>query len=98
MGGAAGDIDCSMYNDICMLNFAIAMYHAQVPCPCRLRYVHKSHMLNIAYTYVPIHPHALGEDIDVPCMSLFFFNVHVGTEAMAPPGAVIHTPRSPSVL
>lgn len=43
-------------------------------------------------------PHALGEDIDVPFISCVPLNVQLGTEAMAPPGALILTPRAPSAL
>lgn len=43
-------------------------------------------------------PHALGEDMDVPFMSCVPRRVQFGTEAIAPPGALILTPRAPSVL
>lgn len=45
-----------------------------------------------------IPPHALGEDMDVPFMSCVPRRVQFGTEAIAPPGALILTPRAPSVL
>lgn len=45
-----------------------------------------------------MHPQAFGEDMEVPFMSWFFFRVQFGTEVTAPPGAVIHTPKSPSEL
>lgn len=47
---------------------------------------------------IPTHPQAFGEDIEVPFISWLFFNVQFGTEVTAPPGAVIHTPKSPSEL
>lgn len=43
-------------------------------------------------------PHALGEDMEVPFMSCVPRRVQLGTEAIAPPGALILTPRAPSVL
>lgn len=43
-------------------------------------------------------PHALGEDIDVPFMSCVPRKVQLGTEAIAPPGALMLTPSAPSVL
>ena len=43
-------------------------------------------------------PQAFGDDIEVPFMSCELFRVHLGTEAIAPPGALILTPRAPSVL
>lgn len=43
-------------------------------------------------------PQALGEDIDVPFISWVPLNVQLGTEAMAPPGALMLTPRAPSAL
>lgn len=43
-------------------------------------------------------PHALGEDMDVPFISWVPLNVQLGTEAMAPPGALTLTPRAPSAL
>lgn len=45
-----------------------------------------------------IPPQALGEDIDVPFISCVPRNVQFGTDAIAPPGALILTPRAPSVL
>lgn len=47
---------------------------------------------------IPMHPQAFGEDIEVPFISWLFLNVQFGTEVTAPPGAVIHTPKSPSHL
>lgn len=43
-------------------------------------------------------PQALGEDMEVPFMSCVPRNVQLGTEAIAPPGALILTPSAPSVL
>ena len=48
--------------------------------------------------YLPIAPQALGEAIDVPFMSCAPLNVQLGTDAIAPPGALILTPSEPSVL
>lgn len=48
--------------------------------------------------YSPIAPHAFGEDIDVPFMSWEPLNVQFGTDAIAPPGALMLTPNEPSVL
>lgn len=45
-----------------------------------------------------IPPHALGEDIEVPFISWVPRRVQFGTEAIAPPGALILTPRAPSAL
>lgn len=45
-----------------------------------------------------IPPQALGEDMEVPFISCVPRSVQLGTEAMAPPGALILTPRAPSVL
>lgn len=47
---------------------------------------------------LPIHPHALGEDMEVPFISWLLWRVHLGTEVTAPPGAVMVTPMSPSSL
>lgn len=43
-------------------------------------------------------PHALGDDMDVPFMSWVPRRVQFGTDAMAPPGALMLTPRAPSVV
>lgn len=43
-------------------------------------------------------PHAHGDDIDVPFINMRCWSVHVGTGAMAPPAALIQTPRSPSIV
>ena len=43
-------------------------------------------------------PQALGELMLVPFISCEPRNVQLGTEAMAPPGALIDTPRAPSML
>lgn len=43
-------------------------------------------------------PQAEGDAIDVPFMSILLWRVHVGTGATAPPGALIHTPTSPSTV
>lgn len=43
-------------------------------------------------------PHALGDDMDVPFMSCVPRRVQLGTEAMAPPGALMLTPSAPSAL
>lgn len=43
-------------------------------------------------------PQALGDDIDVPFISWVPRRVQLGTDAMAPPGALMLTPRAPSVL
>eukprot|EP00955_Chlamydomonas_euryale_P068212 360050-Chlamydomonas_euryale.AAC.1 len=43
-------------------------------------------------------PHAFGDDIDVPFISMRFWSVHVGTGAMAPPGAENATPGAPSAV
>lgn len=43
-------------------------------------------------------PQALGEDMDVPFISWVPRRVQLGTDAMAPPGALMLTPRAPSVL
>ncbi len=45
-----------------------------------------------------IPPQALGEDMEVPFISCVPRSVQLGTEAMAPPGALMLTPRAPSVL
>jgi len=45
-----------------------------------------------------MQPQALGELIDVPFMSWFFDWFHRGMGAMAPPGATMLTPQSPSVV
>lgn len=59
--------------------------------------------MSISLMFVPesmsaMPPHALGEDMDVPFINCVPRNVQLGTEAMAPPGALILTPRAPSVL
>lgn len=43
-------------------------------------------------------PQALGEDMDVPFISCVPRRVQFGTDAMAPPGALMLTPRAPSVV
>lgn len=43
-------------------------------------------------------PQALGDDMDVPFISWVPRSVQLGTDAMAPPGALMLTPRAPSVL
>lgn len=43
-------------------------------------------------------PQALGDDMDVPFISWVPRRVQLGTEAMAPPGALMLTPSAPSVL
>ena len=43
-------------------------------------------------------PQALGEDMEVPFISWVPRSVQLGTEAMAPPGALMLTPRAPSML
>ena len=43
-------------------------------------------------------PQALGDDMDVPFISWVPRRVQLGTDAMAPPGALMLTPRAPSVL
>lgn len=43
-------------------------------------------------------PQALGDDMDVPFISCVPRSVQFGTDAMAPPGALMLTPRAPSVL
>lgn len=43
-------------------------------------------------------PQAFGEDIEVPFISSMPRRVQLGTDATAPPGAVMHTPRAPSTL
>lgn len=43
-------------------------------------------------------PQAQGEDMEVPFISCRFCCVHVGTGAMAPPGAEKVTPKSPSAV
>lgn len=43
-------------------------------------------------------PHALGDDMDVPFMSWVPRRVQFGTDAIAPPGALMLTPRAPSVV
>jgi hypothetical protein len=48
--------------------------------------------------YSPIAPHALGEAIDVPFISWDPLSVQLGTDAIAPPGALILTPSEPSGL
>lgn len=47
---------------------------------------------------LPMHPHALGDDMEVPFINWLLWKVHLGTEVTAPPGAVIVTPLSPSSL
>ena len=56
------------------------------------------HWLRKCPFHIPIAPQALGEDMLVPFMSCVPRNVQLGTAAIAPPGALILTPRSPSVL
>ena len=41
-------------------------------------------------------PQALGELMLVPFINCFALRVHSGTGAIAPPGALMSTPRSPS--
>lgn len=48
--------------------------------------------------YLPMPPQALGDDIEVPFISCDPFKVQLGTEVIAPPGAVILTPKAPSTL
>lgn len=43
-------------------------------------------------------PHALGDDMDVPFMSWVPRRVQFGTDAIAPPGALMLTPRAPSAV
>lgn len=43
-------------------------------------------------------PQALGDDIEVPFINCVPRSVQLGTDAMAPPGALMLTPRAPSVL
>lgn len=43
-------------------------------------------------------PQAFGDDMDVPFISWVPRRVQLGTDAIAPPGALILTPRAPSVL
>lgn len=43
-------------------------------------------------------PQAFGDDMDVPFISWVPRRVQFGTDAMAPPGALMLTPRAPSVL
>lgn len=43
-------------------------------------------------------PQALGEDMEVPFINCVPRKVQLGTEAMAPPGALTLTPSAPSVL
>lgn len=43
-------------------------------------------------------PQALGDDMEVPFISWVPRRVQLGTDAMAPPGALMLTPRAPSVL
>mmetsp|Transcript_18197 Transcript_18197/g.44668 ORF Transcript_18197/g.44668 Transcript_18197/m.44668 type:complete len:247 (-) Transcript_18197:339-1079(-) len=40
-------------------------------------------------------PHAFGEAMEVPFISVLRRSVHCGTGAIAPPGALMHTPRCP---
>ena len=47
---------------------------------------------------LPIPPHALGDDIEVPFMSCEPRNVQFGTDVIAPPGAQMLTPKAPSTL
>ena len=47
---------------------------------------------------LPTHPHAFGEDMDVPFISICLDKVHTGTDVIAPPGAIIQTPSEPSIL
>ena len=53
-------------------------------------------MLHIKFS--PTQPAALGEAIDVPFISWHLDNVQFGTDVIAPPGAVIDTPREPFAL
>lgn len=46
----------------------------------------------------PIDPQALGELILVPFINWHPLKVQLGTEAIAPPGALTQTPRAPSCL
>lgn len=43
-------------------------------------------------------PQAFGDDMDVPFISWVPRRVQLGTDAIAPPGALMLTPRAPSVL
>lgn len=43
-------------------------------------------------------PQAFGDDMDVPFISWVPRRVQLGTDAIAPPGALMQTPRAPSVL
>lgn len=43
-------------------------------------------------------PQAFGEDMDVPFISWVPRRVQLGTDAIAPPGALMLTPKAPSVL
>ena len=49
-------------------------------------------------TFIPIHPQALGDDMEVPFINWLFWCVQLGTEVTAPPGAVNETPSAPLVL
>ena len=81
--------------------------HLNIPLPlyCTSYNVHvhvHTMLLIVDSTFVhatlPRHPQAFGEDMDVPFIIWLFCSVQLGTEVKAPPGAVILTPRSPSVL
>lgn len=54
-------------------------------------------------TFIPLiskatPPQAEGDDMEVPFISMRRCRVQVGTGATAPPGALMQTPRSPSVV
>ena len=71
--------------------------------PCMHTHMHAcmhacTHAHTHACTHIPIQPLALGEDIDVPFINCFLRRVQLGTEVIAPPGAVTVTPIPPSVL
>ena len=45
-----------------------------------------------------MQPQALGEDIDVPFINWFLDNVQLGTLVTAAPGAMMETPKWPSMV
>lgn len=61
-------------------------------------YHHVQYRDQIPKQELPIPPQALGEDIEVPFISWVPLSVQLGTAAIAPPGALIFTPKEPSVL
>lgn len=64
----------------------------------RVQFLVENKITFIALTSRATPPQAHGDDIDVPFINMRRCRVHVGTGAIAPPAALIETPRSPSTV